>query len=191
MFQPVAAPAVTQTVSERPHQHKHSLSLTSQGKSGSTGLGDYNASASPGSRQHNADVRHANRNKIINSNSLAAALEGKLDEKSGSGGSGVAEAGTSSSRPMRSFAHTPGQREHSPFATDATQSELESFDALDRELTTLMTEKKELDDEQGRLHQRGGKTLKERTRLKQVEARLLVLGRDVSGLRKKLALKPG
>lgn len=78
----------------------------------------------------------------------------------------------------------------SPFATDDDIGAMASFEELDNRLTSLMSEKSNLDDECNRLHQRGGKTLKERTRLKQVEARLGVIGKEVSGLRKELAMKP-
>jgi len=139
-------------------------------------------SSSGSDRMQHAEARASNRQGAMNSNSLAAALQGNK--------AGAASA-PANERRRRSFANTPAQREHTPFATESTAAELESFEALDRELTSLMTEKKDLDEEQARLHQRGGKTLKERTRLKQVEARLLVVGREVSGLRRQLALKPG
>jgi regulator of replication initiation timing len=89
------------------------------------------------------------------------------------------------------FKHTPKPPEYSPFATDSTASELHQFDHLDRALTEMMTEKTHLDEEASRLHQRGGKTLKERTRLKQVEARLKGLGKEISDIRRELSLKPG
>lgn len=43
----------------------------------------------------------------------------------------------------------------------------------------------------GRLDVRGLKTLRDRTRLQQVEARLGELSKDISSLRMKLSSKPG
>jgi hypothetical protein len=40
------------------------------------------------------------------------------------------------------------------------------------------------------LHQRGGKTLKERTRLTQVEMRLMEVEKEIAQLRRQLTLKP-
>jgi hypothetical protein len=40
------------------------------------------------------------------------------------------------------------------------------------------------------LHQRGGKTLKERTRLTQVEMRLIEVEKEIAQLRRQLTLKP-
>ena len=42
-----------------------------------------------------------------------------------------------------------------------------------------------------RLHQRGLKTLKDRTRLQNVEHRLSELARDITYVRKELSFKPG
>ena len=41
-----------------------------------------------------------------------------------------------------------------------------------------------------RLHQRGGKTLKERTRLTEVELRLSELNKEISSTRRSLTSKP-
>lgn len=78
----------------------------------------------------------------------------------------------------------------SPFATAATESDLQSFDELESQLTALMSEKSDLTQELERLHQRGGKTLKERTRFVQVEARLDALGKEIGRARRALAKKP-
>lgn len=43
---------------------------------------------------------------------------------------------------------------------------------------------------EGRLHQRGGKTLKDRTRFVQVEARMDELSKDIARTRKELTQKP-
>ena len=56
-----------------------------------------------------------------------------------------------------------------PFGTDDTVSQdLVAYDDLEKHLTSMMSEKRSLNDESERLLQRGGKTLKERTRLTQV-----------------------
>lgn len=89
-----------------------------------------------------------------------------------------------------SFNSGSGLIASSPFATADTSAELRGFDELDRSLTALMTEKMSLDDELERLQQRGGKTLKEKTRAKVVEARLGDLGKEIAVLRRNLALKP-
>ena len=56
-----------------------------------------------------------------------------------------------------------------PFGTDDTVcQDLVAYDELEKHLTSMMSEKRNLNDESERLLQRGGKTLKERTRLTQV-----------------------
>jgi chorismate mutase len=79
----------------------------------------------------------------------------------------------------------------SPWATSASSSELSArFDAIDKNLTVLITERTNLVDESSRLHQRGGKTLRERSRLAAVELRLSELEREISTDRKQLAARP-
>ena len=41
-----------------------------------------------------------------------------------------------------------------------------------------------------RLHQRGGKTLKERTRSQQIEIRLKDISKDIASIRRQLTSKP-
>ena len=78
-----------------------------------------------------------------------------------------------------------------PFGTDNTSATIsKTFDELEKKLTTLMSEKTSLQDETEKLHQRGGKTLKERTRLTQAEARLKEVGKEISDTRKALLGKP-
>ena len=73
-----------------------------------------------------------------------------------------------------------------PYGTEDTAIMQSKFDDLEKNLTSLMTEKTSLMEESEKLHQRGGKTLKERTRLTQVELRLKELGKDISNIRKEL-----
>lgn len=73
-----------------------------------------------------------------------------------------------------------------PYGTEDTALLQSKFDDLEKNLTSLMTEKTSLMEESEKLHQRGGKTLKERTRLTQVELRLKELGKDISNIRKEL-----
>ena len=78
-----------------------------------------------------------------------------------------------------------------PFGTDNISATIsKTFDELERKLTALMTEKTALQDETEKLHQRGGKTLKERTRLTQAEARLKEVSKEISATRKELLGKP-
>ena len=66
----------------------------------------------------------------------------------------------------------PSVSRTTPFATESSlEQQIATFDAIERKLTGLMTEKTTLEEELSRLHQRGGKTLKERTRLVQVTYR--------------------
>lgn len=79
-----------------------------------------------------------------------------------------------------------------PFGTSqSAASSMVSFEESERKLTALMTEKALLNDESSRLLQRGGKLLKERTRLQYVDARLDELGKEIAVERKKLSGKPG
>ncbi len=41
-----------------------------------------------------------------------------------------------------------------------------------------------------RLHQRGGRTLLERNRTKQIEAKMTELGKEIAIIRKELSLRP-
>ncbi len=84
-----------------------------------------------------------------------------------------------------------GIADASPWATLTTSSELSArFDAIDRNLTALIAEKTSLMDESSKLHQRGGKTLKERSRLAAVELRLKELEKEISNDRRQLAARP-
>lgn len=79
-----------------------------------------------------------------------------------------------------------------PFGTSqSAASSMVSYEETDRRLTALMTEKALLNEESSRLLQRGGKVLRERTRLQYVEARLDELGKEIAVERKKLSGKPG
>jgi hypothetical protein len=80
---------------------------------------------------------------------------------------------------------------NSPFANDLTSAQINhTFDEMERRLTVMMTEKTTLNEEGERLHGRGLKTLKERTRLQAVEFRLSELSRDIGAVRKDLSAKP-
>lgn len=79
-----------------------------------------------------------------------------------------------------------------PYATDSFNQYIsQSFDELERKLTSLMTEKTSLQEESSKLFQRGTKTLKDKNRLNQVENRLEEIGKDIASVRKSLANKPG
>jgi hypothetical protein len=78
-----------------------------------------------------------------------------------------------------------------PFGTDQSKAiDMTSFDDADNRLTALMTEKSVLYEESARLQQKGGKVLKERTRLQQVDARLIEVGKEIAYERKILTGKP-
>jgi hypothetical protein len=78
-----------------------------------------------------------------------------------------------------------------PFGTDQSKAiDMSSFDDADNRLTVLMTEKSVLYEESARLQQKGGKVLKERTRLQQVDARLIEVGKEIAYERKILTGKP-
>ena len=78
-----------------------------------------------------------------------------------------------------------------PFATEQSAAEISKVYAdIDKKLTSLMTERTALHEECEKLHQRGGKTLKERTRLTEVELRLAELNKEISLARKSLTSKP-
>ena len=78
-----------------------------------------------------------------------------------------------------------------PFATEQSAAEISKVYAeIDKKLTYLMTERTALHDECEKLHQRGGKTLRERTRLTEVELRLGELNKEISSTRKSLTSKP-
>ena len=80
---------------------------------------------------------------------------------------------------------------HSPWATDMSSSDLAAtYDALERTLTSLITERTDLHHEAEKLHGRGGKTLKDRTRQVQVEIRLGELEKHISSSRKQLLSRP-
>lgn len=79
-----------------------------------------------------------------------------------------------------------------PFGTDQSKNiDMTSFDDADNRLTALMTEKSVLYEESARLQQKGGKVLKERTRLQQVDVRLIEVGKEIAYQRKILTGKPG
>ena len=78
-----------------------------------------------------------------------------------------------------------------PFATEQSAAEISKVYAeIDKKLTYLMTERTALHEECEKLHQRGGKTLRERTRLTEVELRLGELNKEISLTRKSLTSKP-
>lgn len=78
-----------------------------------------------------------------------------------------------------------------PFGTDQSKAiDMTSFDDADNRLTALMTEKSVLYEESARLQQKGGKVLRERTRLQQVDARLIEVGKEIAYERKILTGKP-
>ena len=80
---------------------------------------------------------------------------------------------------------------HSPWATEMSSSDLATaFDALERSLTSLITERTGLRAESEKLHGRGGKTLRDRTRLVQVEMRLGEVEKEISSSRKQLLTRP-
>ena len=80
---------------------------------------------------------------------------------------------------------------HSPWATEMSSSDLATaFDALERSLTSLIPEQTGLRAESEKLHGRGGKTLRDRTRLVQVEMRLGEVEKGISSSRKQLLTRP-
>jgi len=103
------------------------------------------------------------------------------------GGGGV---GNKSVPSVKNVPNKPRGAGVSPFATEATSDALRSFEEMERELTSYMTEKTALEEELARLHQRGGRTLKDRTRTTQVEGRLGDLSKDIARIRRDLATKP-
>lgn len=110
------------------------------------------------------------------------------DLLSGSGGSTAVAQVPSTTSDALSSTRSIGA---APFATEKSAAALSAaFEAIDRRLTELISEKALLREESARLHQRGGKTLKERTRLTQVEMRLGELDREISATRKQLTAKP-
>ena len=79
-----------------------------------------------------------------------------------------------------------------PFGTSqSVLSSMAVYEETDRHLTALMTEKASLNEESSRLLQRGGKVLRERTRLQHIDARLEEIGKEIAHQRKKLSGKPG
>ena len=79
-----------------------------------------------------------------------------------------------------------------PFGTSqSVLSSMAVYDETDRHLTALMTEKASLNEESSRLLQRGGKVLRERTRIQHIDARLEEIGKEIAHERKKLSGKPG
>ena len=79
-----------------------------------------------------------------------------------------------------------------PFGTSqSVLSSMAVYEETDRHLTALMTEKASLNEESSRLLQRGGKVLRERTRLQHIDARLVEIGKEIAHERKKLSGKPG
>ena len=80
---------------------------------------------------------------------------------------------------------------HSPWATDASSSELAAaFDDIEKKLTSLMAERTSLRNESEKLHNRGAKTLKDRTSLVKVEMRLTEVDKEISAARKSLLARP-
>lgn len=79
-----------------------------------------------------------------------------------------------------------------PFGTSqSVLSSMAVYDETDRHLTALMTEKASLNEESSRLLQRGGKVLRERTRIQHIDARLEEICKEIAHERKKLSGKPG
>ena len=79
-----------------------------------------------------------------------------------------------------------------PFGTSqSVLSSMAVYEETDRHLTALMTEKASLNEESSRLQQRGGKVLRERTRLQHIDARIEEIGKEIAYERKKLSGKPG
>jgi hypothetical protein len=79
-----------------------------------------------------------------------------------------------------------------PFGTSqSVLSSMAVYEETDRHLTALMTEKASLNEESTRLQQRGGKVLRERTRLQHIDARIEEIGKEIAHERKKLSGKPG
>ena len=79
-----------------------------------------------------------------------------------------------------------------PFGTSqSVLSSMAVYDEADRHLTALMTEKASLNEESSRLLQRGGKVLRERTRIQHIDARLGEIVKEIAHERKKLSGKPG
>lgn len=79
-----------------------------------------------------------------------------------------------------------------PFGTSqSVLSSMAVYEETDRHLTALMTEKASLNEESSRLQQRGGKVLRERTRLQHIDARIEEIGKEIAHERKKLSGKPG
>jgi hypothetical protein len=80
---------------------------------------------------------------------------------------------------------------NAPFGTDENKVILTAeYDVLESRLTDLTRERGSLQVEGERLHQRGCKTLKERTRMTQIEARMGDIGKQIAELRRSLAGKP-
>lgn len=61
---------------------------------------------------------------------------------------------------------------------------------MDKNLTLLMLEKSSLHSEYERLQQRGGKTIKERSRITQIELRMNIINKEIANIRKVLSSKP-
>lgn len=100
----------------------------------------------------------------------------------GESSSTSASASASGGAPPGRYASNPAQLQPSrsgnstPFATQATlEQELSDFDSLEKSLTGLMAEKTSLEEELSKLYQRGGKTLKERTRIVQVGIKFVTI----------------
>jgi hypothetical protein len=107
------------------------------------------------------------------------------------GGGGAAAQPVASSRLGSGAAVNGVASKVSPFATEKTAAQVErEFHDADKVLTQLMTEKSSLANESERLLIRGLKTLKDRTRLQQVDLRLDELGKEISTMRKVLSAKP-
>ena len=80
---------------------------------------------------------------------------------------------------------------HSPWATEMSSNDLAAaYEGLEKTLTSLITERTGLQAEAEKLHGRGGKTLRDRTRLVQVDMRLGEVEREISSSRKQLLTRP-
>ncbi len=164
---------------------------------------EYNATVSSmPSVSHSRDSNTVNYSQNVKSGNYSHSVSNNLLDANGVTSQQVLKDSTSSDNRSKS----PGRKllgdvvaglppkpvsNTTPFGTDNISATIsKTFDELEKKLTALMSEKTALQDETEKLHQRGGKTLKERTRLTQAEARLKEVGKEISATRKELLGKP-